>query len=372
MAASSLKHQSEYLKLGYQDDPRLFHADASDQVQTWLTPYAEGYSQTIPLRDDLSLIILDQTVHETLIFKASESSRYFEFSFHLAGKTAGKRMFSPEYIREGITILPVQKRSFKVEVICKPPAFAHYGQAVFEHAPEPFQSLAYDWANFVHRYQLGCDAASYQTAFQQILTGTLPVPNPVSPLSQQLSASSFWSCRHLMQGMITAEMQAIVDQILSCPYGGRTRRRYLEGKALALIASQLYALEQQPRSLTYPLHLEDLSGIYEAGQILASQLQNPPSVEALARQVGLNRLKLNAGFHHLYGMTPFRFLRDCRLSLAQQLLMTPQIAVEAVAHHVGYASRSNFALAFRQKFGLNPKTFQFYGRSWSEQQRYAS
>ena len=156
---------------------------------------------------------------------------------------------------------------------------------------------------------------------------------------------------------MTPEMHQVIHQIFSCPYSGQVRRAYLERKVLELVGLKLNALEQL-RSLSYPLNLEDLDGIYEAGRILACQLQNPPSVEALARQVGLNRLKLNQGFHHVYGITPFRHLRNCRLQLAKQLLVTSKLAIQEVAHKVGYTSCSRFATAFYQKFGLNPKAFQ--------------
>ncbi|MEL6332487.1 MAG: helix-turn-helix transcriptional regulator, partial [Cyanobacteria bacterium J06626_26] len=77
-----------------------------------------------------------------------------------------------------------------------------------------------------------------------------------------------------------------------------------------------------------------------------------------ARKVGTNRLKLNQGFHQVYGTTPFRYLRACRLTQARRLLTTSDLPVESVAAAVGYSSRNHFAKAFRQQVGLNPKTFQ--------------
>ncbi|MEM9451784.1 MAG: AraC family transcriptional regulator [Cyanobacteria bacterium P01_E01_bin.6] len=109
-----------------------------------------------------------------------------------------------------------------------------------------------------------------------------------------------------------------------------------------------------------------MDGIYQAGKILASRLDNPPSVEELAQQVGLNRLKLNHGFHHVYGTTPFRYLRNCRLAQARLLLTDSMLSVEDIAYRVGYTSRSRFATAFCQLFGLNPKTLQRYSRLTSQ------
>ena len=57
--------------------------------------------------------------------------------------------------------------------------------------------------------------------------------------------------------------------------------------------------------------------------------------------------------------------------MAEHLLTTSDLDVEVVAHNVGYTSRSNFARAFRQWFGLNPKALQLYNRYVPELQGYA-
>jgi AraC family transcriptional regulator, transcriptional activator of the genes for pyochelin and ferripyochelin receptors len=91
-------------------------------------------------------------------------------------------------------------------------------------------------------------------------------------------------------------------------------------------------------------------------------LDNPPSLLDLARQVGLNDRKLKQRFHQVFHTTPFAYLRDYRLERAQQLLMDSEQSIEQVAKAVGYADRSRFAVAFRKKFGVNPKTYQLQHR----------
>ncbi|MEM9809206.1 MAG: AraC family transcriptional regulator, partial [Cyanobacteria bacterium P01_D01_bin.56] len=152
--------------------------------------------------------------------------------------------------------------------------------------------------------------------------------------------------------VITPEMKVIMEQILSCPYQGETRRQYLEKKTLDLVTLRVQAITQ-PR-----LNPTDLDSIYQAASILKSEMANPPTVEALARRVNTNRLKLNQGFHEVYGTTPFKYLRDCRLWMAQRLLTTSTLPIESIAAAVGYRSRNHFAKAFRKQTGLNPKLFQ--------------
>ncbi|MDV3351223.1 AraC family transcriptional regulator [Leptothoe sp. LEGE 181152] len=154
----------------------------------------------------------------------------------------------------------------------------------------------------------------------------------------------------MLSSDFTVQIQGFTS--LCCSYQGKTRRTYLKRQAVELVDLYLEAMVQRRTSET------QLDYIYQAGTILRKQLVNPPSIETLARQVGTNRFYLYQGFQEIYGTTPFGYLRNCRLWQAHRLLMTSDLSIGDVAAAVGYTSRSNFALAFRQKIGLNPKAFQ--------------
>ncbi|MBE7385518.1 MAG: helix-turn-helix transcriptional regulator [Leptolyngbya sp. SIO1E4] len=212
-------------------------------------------------------------------------------------------------------------------------------------------------------------ASSSQAAFNQMMSEA-DSSSQLFSAEQAFENLEFWGLGNLRRP-ITPDMHQVINQILNCPYSGRIRRSYLERKALELVALKLTVLDPS-RSLSCPLNSGDLDGIYQAAKILTCHCQNPPSIEVLARQVGLNRLKLNQGFHRVYGTTPYRYLRNRRLELANHLLSTSELAVEEVAYRVGYTNRSRFATAFRQQFGLNPKTFQIQVGNASHQPNRAS
>lgn len=360
MAIRFLNRKSDYLYPGSPEDPRLFHSDASDQIKIWSPEIGQGYSQTIPLRDDLSLMILDYEIQDTLIIDSPGLDICLEFSCHLAGKTARRSVVTFHLGLRRFSFLPAQQRVIRVEVFFKPPSFATYCRAVLECMPPQDRNIIYNWVDNLYQYQFGHSAVIPQAALTHFLS-TMRFPTQLFKADQPLKDFELpgLSC---LSRPITSEMRQVIHQILSCPYGGPTRRTYLEGKALELVALQLNALDQS-RSVSYPLNSEDLGSIYQAGKILACQLKNPPSVDTLARQVGLNRLKLNHGFHHVYSTTPYRYLRDCRLAKAQKLLFTQDLGVTEVADRVGYTSRSSFSTAFHQRFGISPKAFQFYSRN---------
>lgn len=44
---------------------------------------------------------------------------------------------------------------------------------------------------------------------------------------------------------------------------------------------------------------------------------------------------------------------------ARLLLLEGQMSVKKVARAVGYANQSYFTVAFRKRFGINPKSYKF-------------
>ncbi|MEM8830998.1 MAG: AraC family transcriptional regulator [Cyanobacteria bacterium P01_G01_bin.19] len=163
---------------------------------------------------------------------------------------------------------------------------------------------------------------------------------------------------HQPLGKISPEMIRVIQQILHCPYEDSAQPLYLESKAIELLALQFACLETDlfaPQQ-TF-LKKSDRDRIYQAQQILIDNLNNPPSLKDLAQQVGLNDFKLKCGFREVFGQSAFKYLRDYRLEQARQLLTEGEMNVTEVALRVGFANRSYFAVAFRNKFGVNPKQY---------------
>jgi AraC-like DNA-binding protein len=150
----------------------------------------------------------------------------------------------------------------------------------------------------------------------------------------------------------------VLHDILHCPYQGLMKRMYLESRAIDLITLHFHQCHNslhQKKSFTKDL--SDIERIHQAKEILLSNLENLPGLVELARQVGINDYKLKRGFRQVFGTSAFKYLHDYRLEKAYQLLATEDMKVEEVASMVGFDSRSYFALAFRKKFGLNPRQF---------------
>lgn len=158
---------------------------------------------------------------------------------------------------------------------------------------------------------------------------------------------------------ITPAMRSALEQILYCPFQGKTKQIYLESKCLELIALKLAQLKESELPVKAPVSLspDDVDRIYAAQKILEENPENPPSLMALARQVSLNDYKLKVGFKAVFGTTVFGYLHRHRMETARELLNSRRLNVKEVAQSVGYANQSRFAVAFRKQFGVNPKAY---------------
>ncbi|MEM8639248.1 MAG: AraC family transcriptional regulator [Cyanobacteria bacterium P01_G01_bin.54] len=159
---------------------------------------------------------------------------------------------------------------------------------------------------------------------------------------------------------ITPAMTIALNQLLQCPYQGLTRRIYLESKSLELIALQLGQLSeaQPPSQSASSLKPKEIDRIYLARDILIRDIENPPSLLALAKQSGINSLKLKQGFRQVFNTTVFGYLYTHRMEEARRLLEMGDFNVTQVAQAVGYAHSGKFAAAFKKKFGITPKSLR--------------
>jgi len=99
---------------------------------------------------------------------------------------------------------------------------------------------------------------------------------------------------------------------------------------------------------------------------LRSHLAAPPSPEILARLVGTNETSLNQAFNDYCGLPVFGWLREERMAQARGLLVNTDTAIASIGDHLGFSNPSNFAKAFRERFGISPRTL----RQRQQQQRH--
>jgi AraC-like DNA-binding protein len=97
--------------------------------------------------------------------------------------------------------------------------------------------------------------------------------------------------------------------------------------------------------------------IRKAKEIIIANMAEPPGLQELADQVGLNLKKLKMGFKQIYGDTVYGFLFDYKMDFARKLLDSGSYNVNEVGLKIGYSTGSHFIAAFRKKFATTPKKY---------------
>lgn len=84
--------------------------------------------------------------------------------------------------------------------------------------------------------------------------------------------------------------------------------------------------------------------------------EHPWSLEELADAAGMSRARFAEHFRKIVGVTPFDYIADWRIGVAQSLLKQGK-PLKVVAPTVGYASSAALTRAFNQRLGLSPKVW---------------
>lgn len=147
--------------------------------------------------------------------------------------------------------------------------------------------------------------------------------------------------------------QLILKEILECNLNGELEKMYKQSKVLELLSLELNKLSKEQNSIF--LDTYDKDAIYRAKDILIENMQNPPSITQLAKQVHLNEFKLKKGFKQIFKTSPYKLLTTYKMKQAKKLLETSDYNINEIAHVIGYKYASNFTKVFSKEFGVNPK-----------------
>ncbi|PID74327.1 MAG: hypothetical protein CSB32_01280 [Desulfobacterales bacterium] len=144
---------------------------------------------------------------------------------------------------------------------------------------------------------------------------------------------------------------------MSCPYSGKTRALYVEGKAMEVFACELEHIrgKDAPAPRQTRLCATDKERIHYAAELLILDLLHPPNLTELAGKVGMSRSRFYINFKNVFGHSPMDYLRTHRLQFARQLLRQGSHNVSEAAFAAGFTNLSYFSKAFTAEFGLSPR-----------------
>lgn len=102
----------------------------------------------------------------------------------------------------------------------------------------------------------------------------------------------------------------------------------------------------------------DIAVIRDVEDFLLKDLSAAPSIDELARFGNMSATRLKTLFRQVYGLPPYEYFQQHRMLKAKELLQTTTLSVQEVGRSLGYSNMSNFTLAFRNIFNLNPSSLR--------------
>lgn len=91
---------------------------------------------------------------------------------------------------------------------------------------------------------------------------------------------------------------------------------------------------------------------------LIGHLDEKISLECLAKEAHLNLTVFHNIFFHIYGDTPYAYLKKYKMNLAAKLLLDGKRKIGDIALELGYNNASKFTKAFQSVYGVLPKDYR--------------
>ena len=160
------------------------------------------------------------------------------------------------------------------------------------------------------------------------------------------------------EGNISPSMAIVLSQLFHFNLNPSIKNLYYKGKAYELL-SLYFNQSEDPNAEQCPFLIdeENVLKIRKAKDIVIANMSEPPGLQELADQVGLNLKKLKMGFKQIYGDSVYSFLFEYKMEYARKLLEEGSHNVNEVGLKIGFSTSSHFISAFRKKFATTPKKY---------------
>jgi AraC-like DNA-binding protein len=164
--------------------------------------------------------------------------------------------------------------------------------------------------------------------------------------------------KYYKDGVVSPSMAIVLNQLINYGLNASIKQLYFKGKAYELLS--LYFNRSEDANVEQCPFLIDEANVIKirkAKDIVVARMAEPPTLQELADEIGLNIKKLKEGFKQIYGDSVFSFLFHYKMEVARKLLEAGNDNVNEVGHKVGYSTSSHFIAAFKKKYGTTPKKY---------------
>ncbi len=164
--------------------------------------------------------------------------------------------------------------------------------------------------------------------------------------------------KYYAQEAVSPAIAVVLSQMINYNLHPTIKKLYIKGKVYELIS--LYfnkSTDADVEQCPFLVDEDNVKRIRRAKELVIANMSEPPSLNELAKEVGLSLKRLKEGFKQIYGDSVYSFLFDYKMEYARRLLDSGQYNVNEIGLRIGYSTSSHFIAAFRKKYGTTPKKY---------------
>jgi AraC family transcriptional regulator len=162
-------------------------------------------------------------------------------------------------------------------------------------------------------------------------------------------------------GTLPSALLSIRLQLLEPPVNTAALDSWYQSKVLEVLAQTLFRPDKPAELFCHRHRRLNKERVERVKYLIERDLENPPTLEMLAREVDCSPFYLSRLFAEEAGMSMPRYLRLKRVEKAAEWMRTRGMNVTEAAMAVGYSSLSAFQKAFAERFGSSPGAYASRG-----------
>lgn len=152
-------------------------------------------------------------------------------------------------------------------------------------------------------------------------------------------------------------MRTLQEEQPSGQFGHTQMEQVILTQILILLVRSIYCAEAKASSslvagvssTTPQIH----SAVVQLSYYIDAHFARDISLQAIARQLGVERARLSREFKQVYDQSPHEYLMNRRLSSAYEIILAGTPPTQAAAQS-GFHDYSNFYRQFRRRYGISP------------------
>ncbi|MDI4643597.1 helix-turn-helix transcriptional regulator [Cohnella hashimotonis] len=120
----------------------------------------------------------------------------------------------------------------------------------------------------------------------------------------------------------------------------------------------MLALLQSSRDAGREVSSKSHTLLHEAKRLMKANFASPLTLDAIARELGVNKYHFCRLFQKAEHTSPLAYLRDRRVEAAIAMLRTTDLPVQEVGRRCGFDSPSYFGKVFREYMNMSPVAYR--------------